>query len=128
MLKTKSVWDAIKKEDGLRILTTRFRGRGMPKSRYHVWMANLAPSEKILGLYQRRKIGWETFVKSYKQEMQDSGLFEKKNSIILNHGQKFTFRLIKALAKRQNITLMCHCETNADNCHLRILDKLIHKI
>ena len=48
MLRTKSVWSPIQREDGLRILATRFRGRGMPKDRYNVWMANLGPSEALL--------------------------------------------------------------------------------
>jgi uncharacterized protein YeaO (DUF488 family) len=44
MIQTKSVYSAIEpSRDGLRILATRFRGRGMPTSRYHVWMANLGP-------------------------------------------------------------------------------------
>jgi len=53
MLKLKSVWDPMKKEDGLRILSTRFRGRGLPKSRYDVWMANLAPTEKTFKYFKR---------------------------------------------------------------------------
>ena len=32
MIKTRSVWSDIRKDDGLRILATRFRGRGLPTS------------------------------------------------------------------------------------------------
>jgi hypothetical protein len=39
VIKTKSVFSAIEpRQDGLRILVARFRGRGMPASRYHVWI------------------------------------------------------------------------------------------
>ena len=42
MLRTKSVWSPIDRQrDGLRILASRFRGRGMPTIRYDVWMASL---------------------------------------------------------------------------------------
>ena len=42
MLKTKSVHSAIEpRKDGLRILATRVRGRGLLCSRPEVWMANL---------------------------------------------------------------------------------------
>ena len=59
MLRTKSVWSAInRKTDGLRILVTRFRGRGMPASRYDVWMPNLGPSERLLSGVQR----WQDLV------------------------------------------------------------------
>jgi uncharacterized protein YeaO (DUF488 family) len=38
MIRTKSVNSAIdRKKDGLRILVTRIRGRGLRKSRYHEW-------------------------------------------------------------------------------------------
>ena len=48
MIRTKSVYFTIdRKKDGLRILATRFRGRGLPVSRYDVWMANLGPSERL---------------------------------------------------------------------------------
>jgi hypothetical protein len=51
MLSTKSVYSPIdRKNDGLRILVTRIRGRGLKKNRYHEWMANLGPSERLLGL------------------------------------------------------------------------------
>jgi hypothetical protein len=49
MLKTKSVYTPIDREgDGLRILVTRSRGRGMPTSRVDVWMPTLGPSENLL--------------------------------------------------------------------------------
>jgi len=49
MIRTKSVYSPNeRKKDGLRILATRFRGRGLPVNRYDVWMANLAPSERLL--------------------------------------------------------------------------------
>jgi uncharacterized protein YeaO (DUF488 family) len=49
MIRTKSVYSPIDhKKDGLRILVTRIRGRCLKKSRYHEWMANLGPSEKLL--------------------------------------------------------------------------------
>src|SRR5260370_974771 len=47
MLKTKSVHSPIEPEDGLRILATRGRGRGLPADRFDVWMANLGPSEEL---------------------------------------------------------------------------------
>ena len=46
MIKTKSVFSPIEHaKDGVRILATRFRGRGLPSSRYDVWMANLGPAK-----------------------------------------------------------------------------------
>jgi hypothetical protein len=50
---------------------------------------------------------------------------EPKNRVIRNAGQKFTLRLIKHLAKRQNVTLMCHCAEDATRCHRFLLRDLI---
>ena len=124
MLKFKSVYDSIYVGDGLRILATRFRGRGMKKDRYNVWMPNLGPSEKLL----KGVLAWPDFTKKYKDEMMASGDMDKKNKTILNHGQKFTLRLIKELAGQQEVTLMCHCATDEKECHLRVLEKLIQKV
>src|ERR1700719_522088 len=70
MLRTKSVRTPInRRADGLRILVTRFRGRGMPASRYDVWMPNLGPSERLLGAGQDRRISWAEFSKQYRNEL-----------------------------------------------------------
>ena len=55
--------------DGLRILATRFRRRGLPTDRYDVWMANLGPSETLLKSVLAGKITWREFTKRYREEM-----------------------------------------------------------
>jgi uncharacterized protein YeaO (DUF488 family) len=47
MVKTKSVHSPIERQDGLRVLAARGRGRGLPADRFDVWMANLGPSEEL---------------------------------------------------------------------------------
>lgn len=110
MLKTKSVHSPIEPhKDGLRILATRFRGRGLFKNRYHVWMANLGPSEKLLRDRQQGRITQGEFVRRYRRELREGGSIDRRNRTIKNHGQKFTLRLIQELASRGTVTLMCHC-------------------
>ena len=128
MLKFKSVHDPIVKDDGLRILATRFRGHGMKTDRYDAWMPSLGPSEKLLKDMLGGKIQWTDFRKRYTYEILSSVEIDASNKTIRNHGQKFTLRLIKGLAKKQNVTLMCHCETDAERCHLRVLEKLIMRV
>jgi uncharacterized protein YeaO (DUF488 family) len=73
MIKNKSVFTAIEpSKDGLRILATRFRGRGMPTTRYHVWMANLGPSEALLRSIHAGKITWAEFSRRYRKELFES--------------------------------------------------------
>ena len=125
MLKTKSVYSPAAENDGLRILATRFRGRGMPTNLYDVWMPSLGPSEQLLKAVQAGKTTWAAFTRDFKKELFLDGAIDSRNRTIKNHGQKSTLRLIKALAREGNVTLMCHCDENAKQCHRHILRELI---
>jgi uncharacterized protein YeaO (DUF488 family) len=128
MLRTKSVHSPIDRQrDGLRILATRFRGRGLPASRYDVWMPSLGPSEVLLRQVLRGRISWPVFVRAFRKELVLSGAIDNRNRSIKNHGQKFTLRLIKALADRGPVTLMCHCAEDAEHCHRYELKQQIER-
>ena len=127
MLKTKSVHTEIAAADGLRILVTRFRGRGLPTDRYDVWMASLGPSENLLKRVLAKIIPWREFAKKYREEMFAPAAPDAGNATIKNHGQKFTLRLIARLAARQNVTLLCHCAEDATECHRFELKQLIER-
>jgi uncharacterized protein YeaO (DUF488 family) len=126
MLKTKSVRTAIDHEgDGLRILVARFRGRGVPASRYDVWMPSLGPSERVLRRVQDGAISWAQFSKQYRKELFLDGPIDARSRTIKNHGQKFTLRLIGRLARQGQVTLLCHCAEEEQRCHRHILRALI---
>ncbi len=127
MLKTKSVHSPIEPGDGLRILATRFRGRGLPADRYDVWMANLGPSEKLLKAVQAGKITWRVFAKNYCEELFAPAATDGGNATIKNHGQKFTLRLFGRLGQGENVTLLCHCAEDAKECHRFLLQDLIKR-
>jgi len=124
-LTTKSVWSPIEAGDGLRILAARFRGRGLPAARYDVWMANLGPSEALLRAFLAGEITWATFARRYRSELFAGGSADAANRTIKNHGQKFTLRLLKELARRQPVTLLCHCAEDAAHCHRHVLRQVI---
>ena len=127
MIKTKSVCSPIEPStDGLRILATRFRGRGLPTSRYDVWMANLGPSESLLHAVLAGKITWAEFTRRYRKELFEGGTIDRRNRTIKNHGQKFTLRLLQQLAKHQTITLMCQCTEDELHCHRHILRLILN--
>jgi uncharacterized protein YeaO (DUF488 family) len=127
MIKTRSVQSEIRKEDGFRILATRFRGRGMPASKYDVWMPNLGPSEQLLKAMMSGAINWKTFTKRYHDELYMDGPIDDRSETIKNHGQKSTLRLLRALAQKQTVTLLCHCVEDAKECHRYLLAKEISK-
>ncbi len=126
MLRTRSVWSPIDaRRDGLRILAARYRGRGMPARRYDVWMPSLGPSERLLRDFQSGRISWDKFSAAYRAELFLDGPIDARSPAIKNHGQKFTLRLIKKLARSGNITLMCHCAEDQAHCHRHLLQRLI---
>jgi uncharacterized protein YeaO (DUF488 family) len=126
MLTTKSVNSAIDPEvDGLRILATRFRGRGVPASRYDAWMLSLGLSERLLKSVQTRKITWAEFARAYRAEMFMDGPIDARGRTIKNHGQKFTLRLIEQLSRNAPVTLLCHCTEEQQHCHRHLLRKII---
>lgn len=128
MIKTKSVHSAIDpKGDGLRILVSRFRGRGLPTDRYDVWMANLGPSEQLLKGFLKGKSSWREFAKTYRSELIEGGSIDKRNPTIKNHGQKFTLRLLQKLGEKGTITLMCQCAEEEQHCHRHVLKELLER-
>lgn len=127
MLKTRSVWSEPTNDDGLRILATRFRGRGLPATRYDVWMPSLGPSEQLLKAVLAGTIDWKTFARRYREELYLDGPIDDRSATIKNHGQKSTLRLLKALGEKQHVTLMCHCDEDATQCHRFLLMKEISR-
>ena len=125
MIKTRSIQSEIRKDDGLRILATRFRGRGVPASQYDVWMPALGPSEQLLKAVMGGAIEWKTFAKRYRDELYLDGPIDERSETIKNHGQKSTLRLLRALGERQHVTLLCHCVEDAKECHRFLLAKEI---
>jgi uncharacterized protein YeaO (DUF488 family) len=111
--------------DGLRILASRYIPRGCPATRYDVWMANLGPSERLLKAFKAEEIAWKEFAQRYQEEIFADAAVDAHNPRIKNHGQKFTLRLLKELAKTQPITFLCHCAEDEPHCHRHLLKALL---
>jgi uncharacterized protein YeaO (DUF488 family) len=126
MIKTKSVHTKIEpRKDGLRILAARGRGRGLPRDRFDIWMANLGPSEELRDAILAGKITWKEYSRRYLEELREPGGIDRRNTRLKNHGQKFTLRLLQHLAKTQNVTLLCHCAEDEKHCHRHLLKALL---
>jgi uncharacterized protein YeaO (DUF488 family) len=129
VIKTKCVHnDFDPEENDFRVLVTRFRGRGLEKWRYHAWVPSLGPTERLLKEVQSGKITWGEFSRRYRKELFESAPIDRRNKTIKNHGQKFTLRLLRALAERMPVTLLCHCDELQPHCHRNILKKVLQKI
>jgi uncharacterized protein YeaO (DUF488 family) len=97
----------------------------MPFSRYDVWMPSLGPSEQLLGKFQNGLITWAAFSREYRTELFMDGPIDSRSETIKNHGQKFTLRLVKQLARTGTVTLLCHCDEQQAFCHRHLLERLL---
>lgn len=126
MVRTKSAAERPARADGLRLYVTRFWPRGHGRDECDAWLPNLAPSEVLLRQFQRGDITWGAFSRAYKKEMtQGYGDEQRHNPRMKNSGQKHVLKLLKTLAARQTITLICTCDAGATECHRHLLHKLL---
>jgi uncharacterized protein YeaO (DUF488 family) len=59
--------------------------------------------------------------------LRESDAIDRRNKQIKNHGQKFTLRLLQHLARKQTVTLLCHCAEDELHCHRHLLKALLEK-
>ena len=71
---------------------------------------------------------WTHFARAFRDELFMDGEIDARNRTIKNHGQKFTLRLLKELARAGHVTLLCHCAEDEVQCHRHLLRKLILKV
>jgi uncharacterized protein YeaO (DUF488 family) len=88
-------------------------------------MANLAPSEGLLKSRREGHVTWHEFRRRYRKELFEGGGIDRRNKTIMNHGQKFTLRLLQSLGRRQDVTLMCHCDADERECHRHLLQEVL---
>lgn len=71
-VKTKSIYDKASKEDGIRLLITRYYPRGVKKDHFDQWVRELSPSQELLKAYRSGIIDWPEFVKRFKLQLKTS--------------------------------------------------------
>ena len=81
--------------------------------------------EQLLEAILSGAMTWPAFVSAYRAELFMDGPVDARSRTIKNHGQKFTLRLLKALARSGHVTLMCHCAEDEAHCHRHVLRQLI---
>lgn len=113
MIKTKSIYDPVEEDDGMRILITRYYPRGVKKEKFDIWIRTLAPSKELLKGYKCGIFSWEVFEEDFIDEMRKSIESSKELS-----------RITEA-SKTKNITLLCY--ERDEHCHRYLVKDLISK-
>ena len=120
-LYTKRWNDPKEPADGFRILITRYRPRGLPRSEetWDAWLKELAPSEDLLAAFHgkggRTPPTWNVYRAAYVREMRSS------------EAAKTRIReLAERVAAGEAITLLCSSAcVREDRCHRSLLRDLI---
>jgi len=99
----------------------------MPATRHDVWMPSLGPTERTLRSFLAERMTWAHFVREYRRELVMDGRIDSRSRTIKNHGQKFTLRLLKKMAQKGNVTVMCHCAEDQLRCHRHLLKQAIER-
>ncbi|MGD0729045.1 MAG: DUF488 domain-containing protein [Candidatus Micrarchaeaceae archaeon] len=116
MLRTKSIFDEISKEDGLRIsVMSRHTlndgvtpdSRIVPNVTYDLHVVELAPPAALVGLWYKNKINWENFTRTYLDFLNKP---EPARAV----------RELAEIALRRDITVLC-VEPPGERCHRVIL-------
>lgn len=114
MIRTKSIYEPIDAEDGLRVLITRFYPRGIKREKYHIWIRSLAPSAPLLKRYKNTEINWDDFKTALLCELRSN-----MESIEAIH-------TLQTKSQIQNITLLCY-EKDGSPCHRYMVRDLIEE-
>lgn len=118
-IRTKRWNEPIEKEDGRRILITRFRPRALPKSQetWDEWRKDLSPSPQLVKAYRdpdNPALTWEVYRRQYLREMKAH--------------QSEIDELAAELAAGKTITLLCSSSCLRESrCHRSLLRELIEK-
>ncbi|PWU81122.1 MAG: hypothetical protein DLM72_08750 [Candidatus Nitrosopolaris wilkensis] len=119
MLKLKSLKEPTLKDDGLRIMISRYGIRGQKKEdrEWDQWKEEgwkeLAPSPVLLREYiKQKKISWDEYVVKYTLEI-------KYNPKALE-----ALSRLKSLIATRTVTILCHC-IDETRCHRSIIKQMI---
>lgn len=114
VIKTKSIYDPIEDDDGVRILITRYYPRGVKKSHFDIWLRSLSPSPELLKQYKDGSETWEDFEAHFQTEI--------SSSIESNNGLKD----ILLLSEKSDVTLLCY-ERSGHNCHRYLIKEMLNE-
>jgi uncharacterized protein YeaO (DUF488 family) len=103
--------------EGLRLLITRYRPRGVSKAdeTWDQWLPKLGPSKELLADFKTTSstpVGWTSYRRRYLQEQRAN--------------QELIADLAKRVAAGETITLICSSAcTRESRCHRSLLKELI---
>jgi uncharacterized protein YeaO (DUF488 family) len=115
-VKIKRIYEKKETTDGYGVLVDRLWPRGVKKTRIHLWLKEIAPSEKLRKWYNHDEKKWKVFKKLYVKE--------------LNKNKEMITLLLKLEKEHHTITLLYASKSIFNNAAVLFsyLQKLKEKI
>jgi|FLYL01.1.fsa_nt_gi uncharacterized protein YeaO (DUF488 family) len=110
-VRIKRIYDPPAREDGRRILITRYWPRGVPKSAVDEYVPALAPSRELVRAFKHGGLSWEEFSRRFLEEMRSE------------EAERALSRLA-GLARETTVTLLCTC-ADESRCHRSLVRDLV---
>lgn len=118
-INTKSIYDPKSKDDGVRILITRYYPRGVKRDRFDLWVKGASPNKELLKAYRNGDVSWSIFKRQFSHQL--DSLEESKEAMK---------ELSAQVKHRKTVTLLCY-EREGENCHRQVvktkLESLVSK-
>ncbi len=114
MIKTKSIYEQVSDEDGLRVLVMRYWPRGVRKEACDLWLKALGPSVGLVSAWKGESIGWAEFRRRYLAEFESDA--EKAEALAG----------LKKIVKQEDgraVTLFCSCK--GERCHRFLIQEML---
>lgn len=108
------------KEDGFRLLVTRYWLRGLSKSKVSEWDKNLAPSTGLLSSWKNQNMDKEDIV----QQREFHLAWCRKYKVEMKEQKERINALRDRSLSGETITLLCACH-DTEFCHRTVLKDLI---
>lgn len=111
-VRTKSIFQPIAKEDGYRILITRFYPRGVARENLYDWASVLSPSSDLLFAFKQGRMNWEEFKREFIGQIKgDVASLEAINTL-------------HELSETEDVTLLCF-EKDGNPCHRHLVRDIV---
>jgi uncharacterized protein YeaO (DUF488 family) len=107
VMKSKSIFEKVKEEDGYRVCVMRFV---RDYYAYDLWLKELAPSIELLNDWKNGNIDWEEYERRYLNEIKGK--------------QEAIRKLMDLIKEKAVVTLLC-AEKEDKHCHRRLLKEFL---
>lgn len=114
MIKTKSIYEQVSDDDGIRVLVMRYWPRGVRKEASDIWMKALGPSAGLVRAWKDGSIDWAEFRRRYLAEFDSDA--EKSAAL------SWLKKIVKQ-KKGRAVTLLCSCK--GERCHRFLIQDML---